>query len=321
MVAGFVVEQDDRIRACGPDVEVHNGSSGGQAQLRARRRRRRHVEFGCRKGRRRGRCLRERRQYRNGKAHNIANARFCAGHSYSRASGGTQVTTHSRIAFRSAGRLCLRYAKTHHQKSKRSRDRRIARHAQRGNEKSSKMTISAARRRGSTTSSGPRSPSMIHFSFATRRSCAYAHSFRDVARRPGCQKNLSSSTTGRPVISPRRFARVDLPDAPRPRITTRFILRIVRHTYARVGSSSGSFPWLAIARFVLPVKESGFRIAGARSDSALPLLTPLLWVARVSCALPAAPHRRRRLSGSKPLRNRLHSIGQNRTRSLRHPRP
>jgi hypothetical protein len=40
------------------------------------------------------------------------------------------------------------------------------------------------------------------------------------------------------VISPRRFARVDLPDAPRPRITTRFILRIVRQTYFRVGSSS-----------------------------------------------------------------------------------
>ena len=122
-------------------------------------------------------------------------------------------------------------------KSKRSRDRRMARHAQRANERSRKITVSAARSRGATTSSGPRSPSMIHPSFATSRSCAHAHSFRGVARRPGCQKTISSSTTGRPVISPRRFARVDLPDAPRPRITTRFILRIVRQTYFRVGSS------------------------------------------------------------------------------------
>jgi hypothetical protein len=34
------------------------------------------------------------------------------------------------------------------------------------------------------------------------------------------------------VISPRRLARVDLPDAPRPRITTRFIFCSVRYRWS-----------------------------------------------------------------------------------------
>ena len=77
----------------------------------------------------------------------------------------------------------------------------------------------------------PRSPSMIHPSFATSRSWAATHSSRGVATRPGRQKILSNSTTGRPLISPKRFARVDLPDAPRPRITTRFIFCSVRYRW------------------------------------------------------------------------------------------
>ncbi len=40
---------------------------------------------------------------------------------------------------------------------------------------------------------------------------------------PACQKILSSSITGNPVILPKRLARVDLPEAPRPRMTTRFM--------------------------------------------------------------------------------------------------
>jgi len=35
--------------------------------------------------------------------------------------------------------------------------------------------------------------------------------------------------TGNRVISPRHLARVDLPDAPRPKMTTRFIISSVRH--------------------------------------------------------------------------------------------
>ena len=40
-----------------------------------------------------------------------------------------------------------------------------------------------------------------------------------------------NSTTERPLISPKRFARVDLPNAPRPRITTRFIFCSVRYRW------------------------------------------------------------------------------------------
>src|SRR5579864_2028972 len=44
-----------------------------------------------------------------------------------------------------------------------------------------------------------------------------------MGRRPGLQKSLSSSTTGNPVMSLSRRARVDLPAAPRPRMTTRLM--------------------------------------------------------------------------------------------------
>src|SRR3984893_1874807 len=66
---------------------------------------------------------------------------------------------------------------------------------------------------------------MIH-SFSSTRICwTTAHWWRGVAARPGRQKTLSSSITGRPVISPKRLARIDLPEAPRPKMTTRFIIQ------------------------------------------------------------------------------------------------
>jgi hypothetical protein len=45
---------------------------------------------------------------------------------------------------------------------------------------------------------------------------------------PGCQKTLSTSVTGSPVIRPKRLAKVDWPDAPRPTMTTRFIVSSLR---------------------------------------------------------------------------------------------
>jgi hypothetical protein len=153
------------------------------------------------------------------------------------------------MALRRAGRFCHRYATTHHQKSARSRDRRIACHAQRIKEKSSKMTVSAARSRVSTTSNGPRSPSMIYRCFSTSKSWTPTHSSRGVATSPRCQKTLSSSTTGSPVISPRRFARVDLPDAPRPRITTRLMLysvHAIRSLGLRTSRTLGTGEYLSI---------------------------------------------------------------------------
>ncbi len=65
---------------------------------------------------------------------------------------------------------------------------------------------------------------MIHRSPATSFSCMATHCSRGVAISPGCQKILSNSITGSPVISPKRLARVDLPDGSRPRMTTRFIV-------------------------------------------------------------------------------------------------
>src|SRR6266481_8181852 len=65
---------------------------------------------------------------------------------------------------------------------------------------------------------------MIHRSSLTTRSCTFAHSSRGVATIPARQKSLSSSITGRPVTSPKRMARVDLPDAPGPKMSTRFTL-------------------------------------------------------------------------------------------------
>jgi len=138
------------------------------------------------------------------------------------------------------GRLRYRYAKSQRQKSARSRDRRIARQAQRNNEKSKKMIVSAARIRTSTASWGPRSPSIIHRSPTTSCSCIAIHFWRGVAISPGCQKILSTSVTGSPVRSPKCLARVDLPDAPRPTMSTRFMLFILRRKGfgAKVAGSS-----------------------------------------------------------------------------------
>jgi hypothetical protein len=63
---------------------------------------------------------------------------------------------------------------------------------------------------------------MIHDSCAASSRCMAAHWSRGVAVRPGRQNSLSSSITGRLVISPRRAARVDLPAAPGPVIVTLF---------------------------------------------------------------------------------------------------
>jgi hypothetical protein len=60
---------------------------------------------------------------------------------------------------------------------------------------------------------------MIHDSCAASRRWTAAHWSRGVAVRPGRQMSLSSSITGRLVISPRRTARADLPAAPGPVIT------------------------------------------------------------------------------------------------------
>src|SRR5215467_16147365 len=62
---------------------------------------------------------------------------------------------------------------------------------------------------------------MIHDSRAANWRWIAAHWSLGVAARPGRQKSLSSSITGRPVISPRRTARVDLPAAPGPTTITR----------------------------------------------------------------------------------------------------
>ena len=127
------------------------------------------------------------------------------------------------IAFIRNGRLRCRYRKSQSQKSARSFDRRDARQAHRRIEKSKKMIVSAVRSRTSTESYGPRSPSMIHPSFMTSICWIFSHWSRGVATRPDCQNNLSSSITGSPVMSPRCAASVDLPEAPGPRMTMRFI--------------------------------------------------------------------------------------------------
>src|SRR5450755_5030213 len=63
---------------------------------------------------------------------------------------------------------------------------------------------------------------MIHDSCAASSRWMAVHWSRGVAVRPGRQKSLSSSITGRLVISPRRTARADLPAAPGPVIITLF---------------------------------------------------------------------------------------------------
>ena len=63
---------------------------------------------------------------------------------------------------------------------------------------------------------------MIRDSCAASPRWTAAHWSRGVAVRPVRQKSLSSSITGRLVISPRRTARADLPAAPGPVIITLF---------------------------------------------------------------------------------------------------
>jgi hypothetical protein len=52
---------------------------------------------------------------------------------------------------------------------------------------------------------------------------------------------LSTSITGSPVISPKRLARVDLPDAPRPTMTTRFIVSSLCRLQFGTGVSTRRF--------------------------------------------------------------------------------
>ena len=65
---------------------------------------------------------------------------------------------------------------------------------------------------------------------------------------PGCQKILSSSITGSPVISPKRFARVDLPDAPQPMMTTRFIVFSLRKSQLGATVSGSGTPFQRMSR-------------------------------------------------------------------------
>jgi hypothetical protein len=83
---------------------------------------------------------------------------------------------------------------------------------------------------------------MIHL-LSSRSFCWIAtHSSRDGAASPGCQKTLSSSVTRRPVTSPSCRASVDLPEAPGPRIKTRFTPEgLARcHVSGRPGSVVGA---------------------------------------------------------------------------------
>jgi hypothetical protein len=57
---------------------------------------------------------------------------------------------------------------------------------------------------------------------------------------PACQKILSSSITGNRVILPKGLARVDLPEASRPRMTTRFMALVYCDGRRRV--LAGTFP-------------------------------------------------------------------------------
>src|SRR5215831_4192857 len=54
------------------------------------------------------------------------------------------------------------------------------------------------------------------------------HCSRDVGIRPGRQNSLSNSINGSLVISARRKASVDFPEAPGPRMTTRFMSSLFR---------------------------------------------------------------------------------------------
>jgi hypothetical protein len=62
---------------------------------------------------------------------------------------------------------------------------------------------------------------MIHRSLVTSFCWMTTHWSRGVGVSPACQNILSNSITGSPVISPKRKARVDFPDAPRPMMRMR----------------------------------------------------------------------------------------------------
>jgi len=91
---------------------------------------------------------------------------------------------------------------------------------------------------------------MIHRSPATSFSCITTHWSRGVAISAGRQKILSTSITGSPVISPKRLARVDLPDAPRPTMTTRFIVSSLRRL--QFGAGVPHTPFLRVGLLVNP---------------------------------------------------------------------
>jgi len=69
------------------------------------------------------------------------------------------------------------------------------------------------------------------------------HWLRGVSTRPGRQRILSSSTTRNSAISPSCLASVDLPEAPKPMITTRFI---------RISFSLGHSEWITSRPEVIP---------------------------------------------------------------------
>lgn len=92
--------------------------------------------------------------------------------------------------------------------------------------------MSAAESRISTWSYGPRSPSMIHWLRVVSSVWTSLQTSGGFGCRPSSQKCLSSSTTGMPVRSPRRRARVDLPAPPRPRTTIRCTAEVSVHPHA-----------------------------------------------------------------------------------------
>ncbi len=81
---------------------------------------------------------------------------------------------------------------------------------------------------------------MIHDSAAASWRWMAAHCSRCVGARPGRQKSLSSSITGRPVILPRQAARVVLPDAPGPMTMTRFTSAYAANPAGLLISAEGS---------------------------------------------------------------------------------
>ena len=142
----------------------------------------------------------------------------------------------------SVGTELCRQRAIHHRKSSPSRDRLSTRQAHRYAGKSKTMIVSAACRRRSTTSFGPRSPSRIHFSPATSFSWTTCQTAVGVVRPSRRQYTLSSSTTGRSSISPSRCANVLLPAPPLPKITTRRMIGCSRTRGCEAQPSAGAGP-------------------------------------------------------------------------------